>query len=153
MTTKNDPNRLLTTGEVALLLGYSKSAIKQSRCTGTLGGKDTPAPPYIQLGRKKSCAVRYVYKDVVEWILKNSIKVVELEKTYENIDIKERLEFAQDKIGEIREYLREIERDDKGRGIVFILEPLEDLADVAYTVCDTDKSQWKELSNYYGWAP
>lgn len=62
-TLKNDPERLLTQGEVCALLGKSQSWAERSRWART-------GPRYFKFGR----AVRYRAADVLDYILASAVE-------------------------------------------------------------------------------
>lgn len=65
---------LLTEAEAAEYIGFSRSYLRCSRCTGVIPGK-LPAPPYIKCGNR---AIRYRLADLEVWL--NKHKTIYLEQ-------------------------------------------------------------------------
>jgi predicted DNA-binding transcriptional regulator AlpA len=65
MNDHKDFNRLLTTKEAARLLGLSHYALERYRWQGI-------GPPWVHPGGGR--AVRYRYRDIMEWIERNSVR-------------------------------------------------------------------------------
>lgn len=62
--------------EAADYLSMSVHFLRQARSEGNIPGR-TPGPPYIKLGQGRRAAVRYLVKDLDEWLAKYRVAPAE----------------------------------------------------------------------------